>query len=88
MNLEKFADRNRKFIAKMQSWPESKKKIVLWTIVGVLAIIMIFFWINGVVKSFSKISQNINIEMPKIDTSNMPSVPSLDIQQTTTPTNK
>jgi len=82
-----FAERNRKFIEKMQSLPENKKKIVLWTIVIVLAIIMGFFWIRSVLNSFSKINENMNIEIPIIDISDIPQMPSLDILETTAPTN-
>ncbi len=71
----------------MQSLPENKKKIVLWTIVIVLAIIMGFFWIRSVLNSFSKINENMNIEIPIIDISDIPQMPSLDILETTAPTN-
>ena len=55
MNLEKFAERNRKFLDKLRNLPEQQKKIVLWTIVAVLAIIMGFFWVRGAIYNFSKI---------------------------------
>ncbi|MCX6720222.1 MAG: hypothetical protein NTW11_00165 [Candidatus Staskawiczbacteria bacterium] len=54
-----FADRNRKFLEKMRGLPEQKKKIVLWTIVAVLAVIMGIFWIRGAVTNFSKIGESV-----------------------------
>ena len=73
----------KNFLEKARGWPEQKKKIVLWTIVGVLAVVMGFFWIRGAVNNFSKIGESIgNIELPKMDTSGMPTLPSLDILNT------
>ena len=46
----------RDFIIKLQNLPESKKKIVLWTIVIILGLIMGFFWINGTINSLQKLS--------------------------------
>jgi hypothetical protein len=83
-----FAERNRKFIEKMRALPESRKKIVLWTIVAILASVMGFFWVKNTINNFSKISESINVEMPEIDTSNIPQMPSLDILEVTTPSNK
>ena len=56
-----FAERNRKFILKLQSLPEKKKKIILWTIVAILAVIMGFFWLRGAINSFSKIGSEFKI---------------------------
>ena len=76
----------KEFIAKLQALPEHKKKIILWTVVAVLGIIMGFFWVRGAINSFSKIGQSVeSIEMPSFDTSNAPTMPSIDI---TTPTNE
>jgi len=50
-----FAERNRQFLAKMRALPENKKKIILWTIVAILALIMGFFWVRNVINNFSKI---------------------------------
>jgi len=52
-----------------------KKKIVLWTIVVIAAVIMGYFWVRKTADNFQKINQNISqIKIP-------------DILQTTTPTN-
>ena len=85
MKLEKIAERNRAIILKLQNYPEKKKKIILWSIVAILAVIMGFFWVKEAVSNVSKIGESVkSINLPKIN-SNMPA---LDILQTTTPTNK
>jgi len=77
------AGKIRGFLEKLQKLPEQKKKIILWTIVAILAVIMGFFWVREVVSSFSKIVESVKpINLPKVN------MPSLDILQTTTPTNK
>ena len=69
----------RKFVVKLQELPEHKKKIILWTIVVILAIVMGIFWIKGALGSFSRIGENLGeIEMPKMDFSDMPKV---DLQE-------
>ena len=74
-----------KFFTKLQSLPEGQKKIILWTIVTIVAAIMGYFWIKGATKTFSEFGKGIqSIEIPQLDTSNMPS---LDILETTTPSN-
>jgi len=45
----------RKKMEWLQSLPENQKKIILWTIVVILAIIMGFFWIRGAMDIVSKI---------------------------------
>jgi len=45
----------KEFIAKLQSLPENKKKIVLWTIVIILGLAMGFFWVLGVINKLSKL---------------------------------
>ncbi len=66
------AGKIRTFLTKLQGMPENKKKIVLWTIVGVLAIIMGSFWMSGVIKGFSKMGEGIqNVKVPEIDLSDI-----------------
>ncbi len=82
----------RKFIIKLQSFPENKKKIILWTIVVILAIIMGIFWIRGAINSLSKMRGDLGeIEMPEMDFSDMPKIDLQgigDIIQTTTPSDE
>jgi len=46
------------FVTKLQNLPDKNKKIILWTIVGVLGLIMAIFWIRGVIATFYKITNN------------------------------
>ena len=90
----------KNYLEKLQNLPENKKKIILWTIVVILAVIMGFFWIRGAMDSLSKIGEGVqNIKIPEINTSDMPTIPSLDVLsrpsgippeagQTTAPSNK
>ena len=69
------AEKIRKFLEKLQALPENKKKIILWSIVAILAAIMGFFWVRGAINSFSKIGQSIGeVKIPQINTSDMPTI--------------
>ncbi|GEM_PF-2319180 len=57
------------YLQKLQGLSDKQKKIVLWTIVAVLAIIMGFFWIRSVGDRLNKISENVGqIKLPQIET--------------------
>jgi len=47
------------YLEKLRALPDNQKKIVLWTIVVVLGLIMGFFWIRGVMNSLSEIGNTI-----------------------------
>jgi len=65
----------KEFLEKLRGMSDLKKKIVLWTIVVIAAVIMGYFWVRKTADNFQKINQNISqIKIP-------------DILQTTTPTN-
>ena len=49
----------KEFITKLQNLPEQKKKIILWTIVAILGLIMGFFWIRGAINGISKIGESV-----------------------------
>lgn len=60
----------KKYITKLQNLPDNKKKIILWVIVGVLIVIMGFFWIRSAGERLNKMSESIGqINLPKIETS-------------------
>jgi hypothetical protein len=74
------------FLEKLQNLPDNKKKIILWTIVVILGLIMGFFWVKGAINSFAKFGESVqNIKLPEI---NMSGMPQLDILQTTSPNNQ
>ena len=79
------ASQIRIFLVKLQNLPEQEKKIILWIIVVAIAVVMGFFLVGEVADSFSKISKEMGqIKIPQISAPNMPS---LNILQTTSPSN-
>ncbi len=85
-----FAEKIKNFLTKLQNLPENKKKIVLWTIVSVLALIMGFFWIKGAMDGLSKMGQSIsNVQIPQINVPNIggPNVQEIENQLNTLNTN-
>jgi len=77
------AGKFKEFITKLQNLPDNRKKIVLWTIVGILAVAMGYFWVKGAINSFNKIGESVSqIKLPDIQT------PAMDTLQTTSPTNE
>mgnify|MGYP001591091465 FL=1 len=50
----------KNFIAKLQNLPENKKKIILWTIVVILGLIMGYFWIKSAMNNLQKLSENVS----------------------------
>jgi len=62
-------------LEKLQALPEGTKKIILWSIVVVLAVVMGFFLIKNAANNFSKIGESIsNMELPQFDLSDMPQI--------------
>ena len=70
----------RNFFKKIQGLPESKKKIILWSIVIMLGLILLIWWIKNVqeaIRGFQKeeLKKELNVpileeklkEMPKIE---------------------
>ncbi len=47
------------FIVKLQNLPDKQKKIILWTIVVILGLIMGYFWIRGTMNSLQKMGQQV-----------------------------
>lgn len=58
----------RDFIIKLQNLPENNKKIILWAIVAILAVVMGFFWVRSAIDSFTKMGESVKlIEFPSVD---------------------
>jgi hypothetical protein len=58
----------QEYIKKLQSLSELKKQIILWTVVGVFAIILGFFWVKSSIDNVRKIQQSLtSLNLPKID---------------------
>jgi len=68
-----FKTKAKEYLVKLQNFPDQQKKIILWTIVVILGLIMAFFWFKVAVGRLSKISseaqsiQNIKIEFPQVE---------------------
>lgn len=59
--------KSKEFLIKLQNLPDQQKKIILWTIVAILAIIMGFFWVKSAINNFSKIGESVqNIKFSQI----------------------
>lgn len=72
----------KELINKLQDLPDKQKKIILWTIVVILAVGMGYFWVIGAINNLSKIGKSISsINLPSMN------FPSTNILQTTTPSN-
>lgn len=79
----KIGETLKNYLTKLQRLSDRNKKIVLWTIVGILGLTMGYFWIRGAVDTISKIGSEVGqIKLPEIQ------IPATDILQTTTPSNK
>jgi hypothetical protein len=72
----KIGEVTKNYIAKLQGMSDKNKKIVLWTIVAVLGLIMGIFWINGAINSLSKLGNQVGeMKLPDIE---MPQTEALD----------
>ncbi len=81
-----FTEKTRIFLGKLRNLPEDKKKVILWAIVIVIGLTMGYFWVKDAMNGISKITESVkSVKLPAI---NLPQMPSLDVLQTTTPTNK
>jgi len=69
------------FLEKIRNLPESKRKIILWAVVIVLALILLFFWAGSVPKRLDNFQAGQFIEqlgLPKIALPQMPALPNLN----------
>ena len=60
------------YLEKLRNLPDKQKKIVLWTIVGLLGVILGYFWLNSSLRRLSEMGQSLeSIKLPEVQ---MPSV--------------
>ena len=58
----------KEFITKLQNLPDNQKKMILWTIVAILALGMGFLWFKISISRFAKIEESMKkIEIPSIN---------------------
>ncbi len=66
-----------KFLEKIQQLPEKKRKIILWSIVIVLAVSLLFWWFNSFqkrIKGFQKEEFIEELNLPEIEMPQMPEI--------------
>ena len=62
----------KQFILKLQNLEDKQKKIILWTIVAVLAAAMGYFWFKITMNRLSNLGSEIGkIQLPQIEMSNI-----------------
>ena len=60
-----FKTKTKEYLTKLQNLPEQQKKIILWTIVVILGLILGIFWIKGAMYNLSKIGESMgDINIP------------------------
>ena len=74
----------KEFLIKLQGLQDNHKKIIVVTIVVIIGVAMLYFWLISLQKSMQKISKSIGkINFPTLETQS----PLPDILKTTSPTN-
>ncbi len=66
-----------KFLERIQQLPEKKRKVILWSIVTILAISLLFWWFNGFqdrIKGFQKEEFIEELNLPEIEMPQMPEI--------------
>jgi hypothetical protein len=72
----------KNFLEKLRALPDDRKKIILWSVVAVLAIGMGIFWIKGIINSFDKIGQTANqFNLPQVEMPEIPDITNLSPDQ-------
>lgn len=59
-----FKQKAKDFLEKARNWPDEKKKIVLWTIVSILAVILGIFWFISAKNRFLQLD---DLGFPKVE---------------------
>jgi len=68
MDFKKIKEKTKGFVDKLRSLEDKQKKTILWTIVGILGVIMAFFWIKGVMYKIEHLD-SVKFNIPQIETS-------------------
>ena len=66
MNFQNLKQKTKDFIIKLQGLDEKQKKIIMWTIVGILAVTMGFFWIKTTLYKIENMGE-INLNLPEFE---------------------
>ncbi|MEK7562091.1 MAG: hypothetical protein AAB509_00215 [Patescibacteria group bacterium] len=59
------------YLDKLRGLSDKRKKIVLWSVVAVMAIIMGYFWIKSAADKLNKLGESVGqIKLPQIEAPN------------------
>lgn len=75
------------FLKKIQNLPEAKRKLILWTIVVILALVLFVWWVQGVqktLKSFRKEELRQHLQLPVLE-EELKKLPKFEMPQFETP---
>ena len=65
----------KEYITKLQNLPDNKKRAILWSVVGIFAGVMGFFWIMSVRDKLPKIENAVkSVKLPEVKM-DLPPVP-------------
>lgn len=69
------------FLEKLRKQPEHVRKIILWTTVIIIGLILSFFWIKEILKNIEEVKSSPSF-IPKLELDeNMPEIPKLPEQE-------
>jgi len=69
MDIKQIKEKSKIYLTKLQNLEEKKKKIIMWVIVGILGLIMGYFWVKSVMYKLENLG-SIEFNMPQIETIN------------------
>lgn len=75
MDFKNIEAKIKKWVLQLQALPEGYKKAILWTIVVLIALPMLFFWVKGAMKRIESI-ESIDLGLPQ--TQIMEEIPAID----------
>lgn len=76
--FKKIEERTKNFIEYLRGLEDKQKKIILWTIVVILGLIMGYFWIRSVMYKLEKLHST-DFSFPQIETTNFENQTQLEI---------
>jgi hypothetical protein len=66
MDFKNIEAKIKKWVLRLQALPEGSKKAILWIIVAVIALPMLFLWVQGTLKKLESI-ESIDIGLPQTE---------------------
>jgi hypothetical protein len=69
MDFKNIEAKIKKWVLQLQTLPEGHKKAILWTIVVLIALPMLFFWLQGTLKRMESV-ESIDLGLPEFENVN------------------